>query len=115
MAAGPIAGPLSLLGRLGRRRQHFENLSRDAPDFVPALTSLVQLHNTEHIAHPGRFRNRTKYPETVQKARRAARLDPLDPRAQLNLAWTHQLDGRIYKSTLYAALAAELNGNDPGR
>ena len=91
----------------------FEDLVRDAPDYVPALTSLVQLHNTEHIAHPGRFRNPFRNADVLMKARRAAQLDPLDSRAQLNLAWTFQLHGRVHASTLHAGLAADLNANDP--
>jgi tetratricopeptide (TPR) repeat protein len=40
-------------------------------------------------------------------------LDPLDSRAQLSLAWTYQLLGRIDDSALHAALALDLNANDP--
>ncbi len=91
----------------------FEGLVLDAPDFVPGLTSLVQLHNTEHIAKPGRFRSMARHPETLARARRAANLDPLDARAQLNLAWTHQLAARTEEATLHASLAVDMNGNDP--
>ena len=91
----------------------FEGLVRDAPDFAPGLTSLVQLRNTEHIAKPGHLRDRFRDDEVLRQARRAVHLDPLDARAQLNLAWTHQLAFRVDQSTLHAALAVELNGNDP--
>jgi len=91
----------------------FEELVRDQPDYVPALTSLVQMNNTEHIARPGRLRDRAKAPQILAMARRAASLDPLDSRAQLNLAWTHQLAGRVDEATLHASLATELNGSDP--
>jgi DNA-binding SARP family transcriptional activator/TolB-like protein len=92
---------------------NFEELVRDAPDYGPALTSLVQMSNTEHIARPGIFRNRAKLGDVLAMARRASQLDPLDSRAQLNLAWTHQLGGRVDESTLHASLAVELNGSDP--
>src|SRR5204863_8235078 len=46
-------------------------------------------------------------------AQRAVHLDPLDSRAQLSLAWSHQLVGRVHESTFHAALATELNDNDP--
>jgi len=49
----------------------------------------------------------------LQIAQRAVRLDPLDSRAQLSLAWTYQLLGRMDNSTLHAALAVDLNENDP--
>lgn len=91
----------------------FEDLVREQPDYGPALTSLVQMNNTEHIARPGRFRDRSKAAQILAMAQRAASLDPLDSRAQLNLAWTHQLAGHLDEATLHASLATELNGSDP--
>ncbi|MDQ0392309.1 BTAD domain-containing putative transcriptional regulator [Labrys monachus] len=91
----------------------FEELVRDAPDYGPALTSLVQMNNTEHIARPGVFLDRARLADVLVLARRAAHLDPLDSRAQLNLAWTHQLARRADESTLHASLAIDLNGSDP--
>ena len=90
-----------------------ESLLADAPDFSPALSSLVQYRNIAHIALPGQFRDITRHLETLQIAQRAVRLDPLDSRAQLSLAWTYQLLGHVDQSTLYAALAVDLNENDP--
>lgn len=90
-----------------------ESLLADAPDFSPALSGLVQYRNIAHIALPGQFRDRAKHPETLRIAQRAIQLDPLDSRAQLALAWTYQLLGRVDESTLHAALAVDLNENDP--
>ncbi|UFW49273.1 MULTISPECIES: BTAD domain-containing putative transcriptional regulator [Bradyrhizobium] len=90
-----------------------ESLLADAPDFSPALSGLVQYRNIAHIALPGQFRDRAKHPETLRIAQRAIQLDPLDSRAQLALAWTYQLLGRMDESTLHAALAVDLNENDP--
>jgi DNA-binding SARP family transcriptional activator/TolB-like protein len=90
-----------------------ESLLADAPDFSPALSGLVQYRNIAHIALPGQFRDAAKHLETLQIAQRAVRLDPLDSRAQLSLAWTYQLLGRMDNSTLHAALAVDLNENDP--
>jgi DNA-binding SARP family transcriptional activator len=90
-----------------------ESLIADAPDFSPALSGLVQYRNIAHIALPGQFRDTNKHLETLRIAQRAIQLDPLDSRAQLSLAWTYQLLGRADKSTLYAALAVDLNENDP--
>jgi DNA-binding SARP family transcriptional activator/tetratricopeptide (TPR) repeat protein len=90
-----------------------ESLLADAPDFSPALSGLVQYRNIAHIALPGQFRDTNKHLETLQIARRAVQLDPLDSRAQLSLAWTYQLLGRVDRSTLHAALAVDLNENDP--
>ena len=73
----------------------------------------MQYRNIAHIALPGQFRNPARHLETLPIAQRAVQLDPLDSRAQLSLAWTYQLLGRIDESTLHAALAVDLNQNDP--
>jgi DNA-binding SARP family transcriptional activator len=90
-----------------------ESLLADAPEFSPALSGLVQYRNIAHIALPGQFRDIAKHRETLEIAQRAVRLDPIDSRAQLSLAWTYQLLGRMDKSTLHVALAVDLNENDP--
>jgi DNA-binding SARP family transcriptional activator len=90
-----------------------ESLLADAPDFSPALSGLVQYRNIAHIALPGQLRDTAKHLETLRIAQRAVQLDPLDSRAQLSLAWTYQLLGRVDESTLHAALAVDLNENDP--
>ena len=90
-----------------------ESLLTDAPDFSPALSGLVQYRNIAHIALPGQFRDTAKDLETLRIAQRAVQLDPLDSRAQLSLAWTYQLLGRVDELTLHAALAVDLNENDP--
>ena len=91
----------------------FAELVRDAPDFSPALSSVVQINNFEHIIYPGQFRDHGKHLANLRLAQRAVQLDPLDSRAQLSLAWSHQLVGRPQEATLHAGLAAELNENDP--
>jgi len=80
-----------------------ESLLADAPDFSPALSGLVQYRNIAHIALPGQFRDPARHLETLRIAQRA----------QLSLAWTYQLLGRVGESTLHAALAVDLNENDP--
>ena len=90
-----------------------ESLLADAPDFSPALSGLVQYRNIAPIALPGMLRDTARHLETVPIAQRAVQLDPLDSRAQLSLAWTYQLLGRVDESTLHAAMAIDLNENDP--
>jgi DNA-binding SARP family transcriptional activator len=90
-----------------------ESLLADAPDFSPALSGLVQYRNIAHIALPGQFRDTARHLETLRMAQRAVQLDALDSRAQLSLAWTYQLLGRVDESTLHAGLAVDLNDNDP--
>ena len=53
-----------------------ERLTTEAPDFSPAVSSVVQLHNTKHIVFPGVFRDPKAYSATLQLAQRAVQLDP---------------------------------------
>jgi DNA-binding SARP family transcriptional activator/TolB-like protein len=91
----------------------FEILTKEAPDFSPAFSSMVQLNNTRHIVFPGVFRDLKEHAATLLLAQRAAHLDPQDSRAQLGVAWAHQLVGRATEAGLHADLAVELNPNDP--
>ena len=90
----------------------FEGVAREAPDFSPVISSIVQLNNTRHIVFPGVFRNHKEHSAALRLAQRAVQLDPQDSRAQLCVAWAHQLTGRTTDSIRYAELAVELNPND---
>jgi tetratricopeptide (TPR) repeat protein len=94
-------------------QEQFQHLTRGTPDFSPALSSMVQLNNTKHIVFPGQFRDPMEHAATLQLAQRAVHLDPQDSRAQLAVAWAHQLVGRPADASLHAGLAVELNSNDP--
>ena len=97
-----------------RTAQHLlQDLMRKAPDFSPVISSIVQLRNSKHIVFPGEFRNSEEHAATLQLAQRAVQLDPQDSRAQLGVAWAHQLVGRLEDARGHAALAIELNPNDP--
>jgi hypothetical protein len=91
----------------------FQLLTKEAPDFSPAFSSMVQLNNTKHIVFPGVFRDLKEHAATLQLAQRAAQLDPQDSRAQLGVAWAHQLVGRATEAGLHADFAVDLNPNDP--
>jgi DNA-binding SARP family transcriptional activator/TolB-like protein len=90
-----------------------QNLMRKAPDFSPVISSIVQLRNSKHIVFPGQFRKAKEHAATLQLAQRAVQLDPQDSRAQLGVAWAHQLVGRFEDARGHADLAIELNPNDP--
>ena len=90
-----------------------QNLKRKAPDFSPVVSSIVQLRNTKHIVFPGEFRNAEEHAATLQLAQRAVQMDPRDSRAQLGVAWAHQLVGRFDGARGHADLAIELNPCDP--
>jgi DNA-binding SARP family transcriptional activator/TolB-like protein len=89
------------------------DLMRRAPNFSPVISSMVQLRNSKHIVFPGEFRSAEAHAATLQLAQRAVQLDPQDSRAQLCVAWAHQLVGRFEGARSHAELAIELNPCDP--
>jgi DNA-binding SARP family transcriptional activator/TolB-like protein len=97
-----------------RTAQHLlQDLMRKAPNFSPVISSIVQLRNSKHIVFPGEFRSAEEHAAALLLAQRAVQLDPQDSRAQLGVAWAHQLVGRFEDAHGHAALAIELNPNDP--
>ena len=84
----------------------------EAPGFSSAHSSLVQLHNTVHFVHPGIFRDPGKVKETLELARTAVQLDPVDSRAQLCLGWSYAFAKQYEQAEVHMELARELNEND---
>jgi tetratricopeptide (TPR) repeat protein len=84
-----------------------------APTFSPALSSMVQIKNIRHMVFPGMPRQRKEHEQALDLALRAVRFDPLDSRAQLCLAWSNLMLGRVEQATMHAMLAVNLNDNDP--
>ena len=85
----------------------------DMPNFSPAYSSLVQMNNSVHFVHPGIFRTRDRERETMEIARQAIQLDPIDSRAQLAAGWAYALAGNFSNAEMHVSLAIELNENDP--
>jgi tetratricopeptide (TPR) repeat protein len=91
----------------------FRSVLADTQNFAPAYVGLVQILNTRHHIFPGVMRDTERAMEALEFAKTAVRLDPLDCRTQLCLAWSHMLNGN-YQHALFAYdLALELNQNDP--
>jgi tetratricopeptide (TPR) repeat protein len=84
-----------------------------APNFSPSYSALVQMNNTEHLVFPGLFRDLTKARSTLELARTAVQLDPVDSRAQLCLGWSQAMLMQYSEASAHIDLACELNGNDP--
>jgi DNA-binding SARP family transcriptional activator/TolB-like protein len=106
---------LDSFGAANRRRaaEIFAGVIREAPHFSPAYSSLAQINNADHIAYPGVFRTREKERQSLELARTAVQLDPLDSRAHLSLAWSLIMAKHYAQAEGPIALACELNANDP--
>jgi DNA-binding SARP family transcriptional activator/TolB-like protein len=91
----------------------FEDVIRQAPEFAPAYSSLVQLKNSQHIVYPGVFRSMSRQADALALAQTAARLDPIDSRTQLCLAWAFAFDEQYENAELHFDLARGLNELDP--
>ncbi|WP_428536678.1 BTAD domain-containing putative transcriptional regulator [Rhodopila sp.] len=95
-----------------RLKQQFSEIIREAPDFGPAHQGLADLHNTEHIAHPGVFRTAERDQAAFAYAREAVRLDPSDMRAHRCMAWSHSMINQHDQAIMHLEVGYELNPND---
>jgi DNA-binding SARP family transcriptional activator/TolB-like protein len=91
----------------------FRDAIRDYPTFSPCYSSLVQMNNIEHFVHPGLFRDFGKAKATLELAKRAVQLDPVDSRAHLCYGWSNAMALRETEAAPHMELAYELNDNDP--
>ena len=91
----------------------FRDSIRDNPAFSPCYSSLVQMNNIEHIVHPGIFRDLGNARATVELAKTAIELDPVDSRAHLCCGWSYVLALRDAEAAPHMELAYELNDYDP--
>jgi len=91
----------------------FRDAIRENPTFSPCYSSLVQMNNIEHFVHPGFFRDLRKAKATLELAKRAVQLDPVDSRAHLCCGWSYVMALREAEAAPHMDLACELNDNDP--
>jgi DNA-binding SARP family transcriptional activator len=91
----------------------FRDAIREYPSFSPCYSSLVQMNNAEHFVHPGLFRDLGKAKATLELAKRAVQLDPVDCRAHLCYGWSNVMALREAEAAPHMELACELNDNDP--
>jgi DNA-binding SARP family transcriptional activator/TolB-like protein len=91
----------------------FRDTIRENPMFSPSYSSLVQMNNIEHIVHPGVLPDPDKAKVTLELAKTAVRLDPVDSRAHLCCGWSHVWAFREAEAAPHMELACELNDNDP--
>lgn len=91
----------------------FRDAIRENPEFSPCYSSLVQMHNIEHFVHPGLFRDLQKARATLELAKTAVQLDPVDSRAHLCCGWSYMMALRETEAATHMQLACELNDNDP--
>ncbi|WP_024513683.1 BTAD domain-containing putative transcriptional regulator [Bradyrhizobium sp. Tv2a-2] len=91
----------------------FRDAIRDDPTFSPGYSSLVQMNNIEHFVHPGDFRDLVKARATLELAKKAVELDPVDSRAHLCCGWSYAMALRETEAAAHMELACDLNDNDP--
>lgn len=91
----------------------FRDAIQEYPTFSPFYSSLVQLRNAEHYVHPGLFRDLERARGTLELAKKAVELDPVDSRAHLCCGWSYAMALRESEATSHMELACELNDNDP--
>jgi DNA-binding SARP family transcriptional activator len=91
----------------------FRDAIRENPAYSPCYSSLVQMNNIEHIVHPGLFRDLSKARATLELAKTAVQLDPVDSRAHLCCGWSYVFALREAEAAPHMELACELNDNDP--
>ena len=91
----------------------FRDAIRENPTYSPCYSSLVQMNNVEHFIHPGVFRDPDKARTTLELAKRAVQLDPVDSRAHLCCGWSYVMALRQTEAASHMDLACELNDNDP--
>ena len=92
--------------------RQFSEIIAAAPHFVPAYCGLADMHNIEHIAHPGVFRTPERAQKALQLARKAVELDPADMHANRCLAWAYAMIRQYAQAELHMQVACELNPND---
>ena len=91
----------------------FRDAILENPSYSPCYSSLVQMNNVEHFIHPGVFRDPYKARTTLELAKRAVQLDPVDSRAHLCCGWSYVMALREAEAAPHMDLACELNDNDP--
>jgi DNA-binding SARP family transcriptional activator/TolB-like protein len=91
----------------------FHDAIRENPAFSPCYSSLVQMNNIEHLVHPGVLPDPDKARMTLELAKTAAQLDPVDSRAHLCCGWSYVWASREAEAAPHMELACELNDNDP--
>lgn len=91
----------------------FNEAIAEAPSYSPPYSSLVQMDNAVHIAHPGMRRSRARELQAIQRAEQAVALDPVDSRAHLCLGWALAMAKRYDRATTHMNEAIKLNPLDP--
>jgi transcriptional regulator with XRE-family HTH domain len=91
----------------------FRDAIRENPTFSPCYSGLVQMYNAERFVHPGLFGDLGTAKATLELAKRAVQLDPVDSRAHLCCGWSYAMALRQTEAAPHMELACELNDHDP--
>lgn len=96
-----------------RKIQLFERAISLDPQFANAYSSLAAVYNSRWFVLPGVPEEIHERKRTFELANMAVKLDPLDSRNHVNLAWSHLLAGRHECSELHFGIALNLNSANP--
>jgi len=100
-------------GQRNRAERMFRQVVLQCPTFAPAYSGLASIFNTEQIIYPGVVSRPERLEEAATLAQAAVRLDPLDVRSQIALAWSLNMTGRFDRAAHHHRLVYELNPNNP--
>ncbi len=89
----------------------FTGRASDPPSSL-SLSSLVEMNNSVHIAHPGVLRDPAMAVRTMGLAQTAVAIDPAFSRAQLCLGWSYAMAKRFEQAAEHMRLASVLNPNE---
>jgi DNA-binding SARP family transcriptional activator/TolB-like protein/Tfp pilus assembly protein PilF len=90
----------------------FTGAIQQAPAFAPGYSSLAQMNNIAHFVHPGVRRAPDQAERTLDLARKAVALDPMDSRSQLALGWSLAMAKNYKHAAVHMDLARQLNPSD---
>lgn len=92
--------------------QMFKAATERSPGFARGYSGLSQMNNIAHFVHPGARRTVETVQRTLELARKAVELDPMDSRSQLAMGWSLAMAKQYRPAATHMELARTLNPSD---
>lgn len=93
-------------------REAYQTIIDTDPDFPGAYLGLVRLENGRHLVSPGQLRSLERLTQGLKLAKKVLKLEPLDSRAHLCLAWSYAMTRHYQHAVQSFQDACRLNEND---